>query len=528
MIPRTAAKALQAEDLEYLKAKGCFSLPSADVCTALVESYFRFVHPMFPIIDTHEFLARYSKFGVQQINLLLLWSMFSVSASYIENDILATTGYATRKAFKENIVKRAKLLWDLSCENDKIVLIQSALLLGFWFVDAEDMKQSWYWTGIAIGISQTIGLHRDPDAKRKNSALSDQQRRSWRNIWWSCAARDSWLAFGMGRPVRINPQDCDCPMPTVQDAEANVNDIIVNGRDLYAPHVSAFAGLWRDFLTVSAALNRLLTVKYRSHLSPPSKPHIDALRGELAPKFEPVETITTDNSSLTVAARLLLLHQRAAQIALFRPDSDSYAIEKVQEAAGAVNAILEKSMADGTAIFTGPTTISLFVPAMITHLTAVKSKVALTSQLGAHKLELCLMFLKTLENNYPAAGIIRRLFMAVNEKKEKGKDEAAVVSNGVQPHHSPNGLDLFGADSRSPESSIGSNGFGLLPMQGGLFDMNDTDQYVNSLDFSLLLLTLEPRDFLSMNFELDATQSFMGSELLNDFSSFMDPYPPIP
>jgi hypothetical protein len=89
-------------------------------------------------------------------------------------------------------------------------------------------------------------------------------------------------------------------------------------------------------------------------------------------------------------------------------------------------------------------------------------------------------------------------------------------------------LDLFGADSRSPESSIGSSGYGLLPMQGGFFDMNDTDQYAHSLIFSLLLLTLEPSDFLSMNFELDATQSFMGSELFNDFSNFTEPYPPIP
>ena len=447
-----------------------------------------------------------------------------MSASYIGDDVLRIAGYTTPKSFKENIVKRAKLLWDLSCENDKIVLIQSALLIGFWFVDAEDVKQSWYWTGIAISISQTIGLHRDPDAKRRNSALSDRQRRSWRNIWWSCAARDSWLAFGMGRPVRINAQDCDCPMPTVQDAKANFEDVVVNGKDVYAPDVDVFAGLWRDLLTVSAALNKLLSVRYRSHLDPPSKSQIEALRTELAPKFAASEMgATTDNPALTVATRQLHLHQKAAQIALFRPDPDSYAISKVQEAAGAVNAILEKSMADGTAIFTGPATISLLVPAMITHLTAVKSKVALTSQLGAHRLELCLMFLRGLEDNYPAAGIIGRLFLAVREKRGKGK--GAVVTNGVQQHGLLDGVGFY---SRSPESSIGSSGFGLLPLEGGFFDMNGTDQYVRCLNIFRGMANYCARDFLSMNFELDFTQSFMGSELLNGFSDFMDPYPPIP
>ncbi|KAI9743768.1 MAG: hypothetical protein M1818_002501 [Claussenomyces sp. TS43310] len=485
MIPRIAAKVLQAEDLEYLKVKGCFSLPSADVCSALIESYFHFVHPLFPVIDAHEFLGRYAKYGVQQINLLLLWSMFSVSAGYIQDHVLESAGFITRKAFKENIVQRAKLLYDLSSENDKIVLIEAALLLSFWFVDAEDVKQSWYWTGIAISISQTIGLHRDPDAKRRNSALSDQQRRSWRNIWWSCLFRDSWLAFGMGRPVRINPKDCDCPMPTLQDAELNFKEVIINGRDIYAPEVATFASLWLDLLGVSAGLHKLLSIRYRSHLGQPSVSQIDALRTELAPRLQVTETFTTDNVGLTVAVRQLHLHRRAAQIALFRPDADSHATEKVQEAAGAINTLLESSMADGTAVYAAPTTIPLIVPAMFTHLMAVRSKVLLTSQLGAHKLDLCLLFLKTLENNYPAAGIVHRLFLAANNRKGKPSDEAVFTAGILQQpshHHSPNPAGFADTDARSQQSSIGfsPSSFALLPMQRPLSDMtiDETDEYV--------------------------------------------------
>lgn len=303
MIPRTAAKALQPEDLEYLKSKGCFSLPAADICDALVESYFRFVHPLLPILDGQEFLDRYTKYSVQQINLLLLWSMFSVSAGYIEDSILKRSGYDSHKSFKEDTVKRAKLLFDLSCENDKIILIRSALLLSHWFIDAEDVKQSWYWSGIAISISQTIGLHRNPDAKRRNSALSDQQRRSWRNIWWSCLLRDSWLAFGMGRPARINLKDCDCPMPTPRDADWNVRDVIINGKDVYAPDTASFASLWLDLLKVSAALNKLLGVRYRSHRGQPASSRISALRKDVAPIFEVAERSSSSNLTLTIAIR---------------------------------------------------------------------------------------------------------------------------------------------------------------------------------------------------------------------------------
>jgi hypothetical protein len=48
-----------------------------------VEAYFKFFYPLFQITDAQYFLGRYKKNGVQQINLLLLWSIFSVSASYI-------------------------------------------------------------------------------------------------------------------------------------------------------------------------------------------------------------------------------------------------------------------------------------------------------------------------------------------------------------------------------------------------------------------------------------------------------------
>jgi hypothetical protein len=185
MIPRLALKVLQPEDLEYLKVKGCFSLPASEACNALIEAYFKFIHPLFPIIDAREFLERYEQNGIRQINLLLLWSMFSVSASYISHAILGTSCYQAREQFKENIVKRVRLLFELSAENDKIILTQSSLLLSFWFQDAEDVKQSWYWTGIAISIAQTFGLHRNRDINgKKNQAIGNRQRRNWKNLWW--------------------------------------------------------------------------------------------------------------------------------------------------------------------------------------------------------------------------------------------------------------------------------------------------------------------------------------------------------
>jgi hypothetical protein len=92
-IPTTAEKALTAEDLEYLKSKGCFTLPADS--KELLKVYFEFVHPTFPVVDRSLFLQNYAVGGHEGINLLLLWSMFSVSASY--------SSISSRKSKKRNI-----------------------------------------------------------------------------------------------------------------------------------------------------------------------------------------------------------------------------------------------------------------------------------------------------------------------------------------------------------------------------------------------------------------------------------------
>ncbi|KAF2194019.1 hypothetical protein K469DRAFT_464204, partial [Zopfia rhizophila CBS 207.26] len=236
------------EDLEYLKVKGCFTLPVES--KELLKAYFQFVHPTFPVTDGSLFLQDYAVSGHEGINLLLLWSMFSVSVSYIP--------ISPRKASKETYAHRAKLLFDLSQENNKIVLVQSALLLSFWFADTEDVKQSWYWTSIAFGIAQTLGLHRE--VRSAHAQVTVQQRSLWRNIWQCRMTRDVWLAFGMGRPLRIKASDCDCPMP--EDADCQFTDLALHDEKLYSLREAAgFVSMWQSLITTSTVLRDIITNK---------------------------------------------------------------------------------------------------------------------------------------------------------------------------------------------------------------------------------------------------------------------------
>ena len=79
-VPR-ALIARRPEALASLRTNGTFSLPEESVCKDLVRSYFHHFHCTFPIVDANLFLKAYILGGPGKINLLLLWSMFSVAAN---------------------------------------------------------------------------------------------------------------------------------------------------------------------------------------------------------------------------------------------------------------------------------------------------------------------------------------------------------------------------------------------------------------------------------------------------------------
>lgn len=126
LVPPGMAKSLPAEDLDFLRKKGCFSLPDPDVRQALLRTYFHHVHPFLPMVNSSQFIMEYENCDPKRVHFLLLWSMFLAAANvsigavtsltylinttkFIDNSTLVQAGYNSRKAMKESIYRRAKV-----------------------------------------------------------------------------------------------------------------------------------------------------------------------------------------------------------------------------------------------------------------------------------------------------------------------------------------------------------------------------------------------------------------------------------
>lgn len=408
----SAEKTLSIEDLEYLRVKGCFTLPARRA--ELLEAYFEFVHPTFPVVDARSFLARYASDGIEGINLLLLWSIFSVSASYVP-DL-----EGGRKACKEAYVARAKLLFDLSHESDKVVLVQSALLMSFWFADADDLKQGWYWTGVASSIAQGLGLHSEFGAS--GSGVVGREPGFLRTVWLCCSVRDVWQAFGRGRPLRISAAVGRLPLE--YETASMLTGLELHGRLVYGPaEAREIARMWRGFVAVSSVLRDVVGAK--RPLSMADAERLEHCLGN--------DSADTSSAILDHVDRHLKLHRCAAQIRLYKATLQH---EKASSAADDMTALLRASLDDHAVLHASPVIVPLLVPAIATYLDALKTGGAnAATQLGVYK-----EYLTAVEDNYPAATMLKRVTVAA---------ETAIVERyvaGARPEVWPAEGDLASGD----------------------------------------------------------------------------------
>ena len=173
-------------------------------------------------------------------------------------------------------------MYDNGGERNKVTLLQASLLLGFWHSEQDEHMQPWYWTGIAINLCQMLGLHRDPDSLRYNSSITDCQRRLWRRLWWTCFFRDRWLGLTLGRPLRINLDDCDLPMSVPADLLSELDSIPEATAVSYIPQeFRKLAEFWVILIELSKLLGKVLVLKSQSVKSKPSINQTNALEAQI-------------------------------------------------------------------------------------------------------------------------------------------------------------------------------------------------------------------------------------------------------
>ncbi|KAF4153720.1 hypothetical protein CNMCM6069_000343 [Aspergillus lentulus] len=192
-------------DVDILNQRHAFDLPSQAVCDVLVDVFFKWIAPVLPVINRHDFMRRYRN-PQDPPSILLLQAVLMVASRFHHDAQSTGNGVISPRIF----YKKVKALYDAGYEGDPTTVLQAVVLLGVYWDGPDDLTESgiFYWSRLGIALAQEHGLHQS----ESYVTLSATKRRVWKRIWWTLYTRDRSVAAAFGRPLHINSEDC-----TVED-----------------------------------------------------------------------------------------------------------------------------------------------------------------------------------------------------------------------------------------------------------------------------------------------------------------------
>ncbi|EXJ96037.1 hypothetical protein A1O1_01163 [Capronia coronata CBS 617.96] len=205
---------IRPDDVEFLIRRGALLVPQPELRDQLLRCFVLFVYPYMPTIELADFLGAIDGHdGSSKISLVVFQAVMFAGTAYVDLDLLQQAGYSNRRAARSDFYQKVKLLYDFDWDVDRVALIQSLLLMNYWYVSENDQKDPWHWLGVCVSLATSIGMNSSDTSSRN----SPQTRRLWRRIWWTCVMRDRIIAVSMRRPIRIADEDINLPPLTAED-----------------------------------------------------------------------------------------------------------------------------------------------------------------------------------------------------------------------------------------------------------------------------------------------------------------------
>lgn len=447
---------LTAPDIAYLKAKGAFERPKAEVLDCVRVAFMDRFYPLYSIVDPAKFTES-CKAGT--LPWILLHAFCFIGSTFCDPSVLHRAGFEDRWHARRQFYDRAKVLFDVGYETNKIVLLQSVLMLSFW---GPQMKSYWNpcsWVGFGVTIAESLGIHR-----MGSSAHVDSARRGLlKRLFWTLAVRDAYCAALLGRPCRLNIVQCNTELPSLEDFDhpahcsSPEDHRTCQSHAHYQIQVSRLSFILRDIIKARFCSSQSESMTAHLHSQ------LEAWQAELPPSvsWEPEPNQSPNLFSLSLKIifhlQLVLIHLErpedamdSASSALFASSSSSNATESAAHTiASTAFTIISNSM---LAALPHEVFLGFFVAGIVFY-RGIRNNGDNLDQLPRSALDNCQMVLSQARESWDPANWVLKIFdfllsRSVNKPRKTG-----------QPNHT----DSVSSSQSSLEPGLGmssnNNGF---------------------------------------------------------------------
>ncbi|KAH6690668.1 fungal-specific transcription factor domain-containing protein [Plectosphaerella plurivora] len=200
--------------LQYLCALDCFTLPEPAQCSQLLEIYFTHIHPVLPILDRKDLLARYYGSG-EPPSLVLLHAICLAAYRYLPLGQHIEDGVSEIRTHCDHLHTKLHALVESEVKFDRIAVVQASLLASLHWEGREGLNSAIDNLSIAVRLCQELGFHRKQQDLLASESVEDDGFH--RRLWWCTYALDRLNAAQEGTPFLINELDCDVKPLTEED-----------------------------------------------------------------------------------------------------------------------------------------------------------------------------------------------------------------------------------------------------------------------------------------------------------------------
>jgi hypothetical protein len=467
------------EDITYLEAKQVFEYPPSDILDALVSTFLDRYWPIYPIVLRQELVQQHKD---KSMPWILLHAICFVSATYCPIAVLHRAGFTSRKEARFAYYRKAKALFDTSYERNKIVILQSVIMLTFWGGGPNNYWNFYSWIGTGVTIAETLGMHRSLDGTN----MKPQDKSLLKRLWWTLLIRDASCGALVGRPFRINMYHCDTEMLTEGDFEYDLQspEFATHPQrrtfSLYQIHMTKLSLILRDIVATRFNPGKKGATAANLH---------DVLqnwRQQLPPELNWTETCTNMNifaSCLCIQYNhhLILTHlgTLTSETGNFMGsrsigESPSMGIRHTPESAAHRISTLACSIATRSQVLlmTHEAFQGLFL-AMVVFYTQMKSSQPVFAQLGRTALSNCQLVLHDAREAWDPSPWIMKLFdNLINHLEEEAPTSGIDMQAdnfGVDYHFGGGMMNLF--DTAVPINA-GLDNWQAHPTLGSIFSMS--------------------------------------------------------
>ncbi|KAM5369018.1 hypothetical protein ACJZ2D_009221 [Fusarium nematophilum] len=198
-------------------------LPPRRVADEFIDSFFKFLHPILPILHEPTFMKHYHLLWATRkeigenfsrdrpedpVFMSTLNIVFAIGCQFSDQVALSR-----KTSMANKLYQRSKSLFvDEFLDAPALSTVQHLLLTGVYLQSTNYANRCWNVVGSAIRAAQSIGLHLERSSASKTQLQQEMDCR----VWHTCVFLDRQLAVTFGRPTMISTPT-EVPLPQMID-----------------------------------------------------------------------------------------------------------------------------------------------------------------------------------------------------------------------------------------------------------------------------------------------------------------------